>query len=228
MERADYRDFMQSILYDMDLRQIMMTDIYDTKCYLHTEYLTLSNGRFKLIYDLFDDFKLEDELKFYLQLDMLTYLPFEEAGVEFLNKKLKDGGIDAAEYKYRRILKILSDKDFNADDEAKNNLRYFLNNYYNGTVKVNIIGIATILLRLFHRYLTLMSFDCISGGVVKIHGKIDEAMDKIKADVTENGLKEININDYLPEFDFFKNQLTDDMIEHLELCLERCGFNSSI
>ena len=60
---------------------------------------------------------------------------------------------------------------------------------------------------------------------MKIHDKIDEDMDKIKADVTENKLDEININDYLPPFDFSNNQLTDGMIEHLELCLAKTGFN---
>ena len=34
------------------------------------------------------------------------------------------------------------------------------------------------------------------------------------------GIKEININDYLPEFDY-SNTLNEDMIKYIELCLER-------
>ena len=47
--------------------------------------------------------------------------------------------------------------------------------------------------------------------------KIDYFLNKYYNDVIE-----ININDYLPEFDY-SNKLSDDMIKYLEYCLEREG-----
>ena len=45
-------------------------------------------------------------------------------------------------------------------------------------------------------------------------------LQKAKTAIEENNLKEININHYLPEFDY-SNELSADMIEYLEYCLER-------
>lgn len=76
MKRKEYRDFLQHVLYDMKLRRILMTDIYNTKYYLNTEYLGLfAKGNARLYY-LHLPFALDSELDFYLHLDMLTYLPF--------------------------------------------------------------------------------------------------------------------------------------------------------
>ena len=76
MKRKEYRDFLQHVLYDMKLRRILMTDIYNTKYYLNTEYLCLFTKGNARLYDLHFPFALDSELDFYLHLDMLTYLPF--------------------------------------------------------------------------------------------------------------------------------------------------------
>ena len=57
--------------------------------------------------------------------------------------------------------------------------------------------------------------------VMAIQDKIDKILEKMKNDIKENNLKEININDYLEEFDFSNNHLDEDKIQYLELCLER-------
>ena len=220
MERKDYSGFSTHVLYDMNLRRIMMTDIYNTKDYLETEYHSLFAKGNCIIYYLFHDFSLDAELKFYLYLDMLTYLPFEKLGYEYLNNELEKENSNIIEFKYNKILKILSDAKFNVDDELKNNIKYFLNNYYNDVIEINIIGFALILLRLFHRYVTIMNF----GGKLAsmtIHKKIENILDQITDEVNEKKLKEININDYLSEFDYEHNKLNDDMIKYIELCLKR-------
>ena len=43
---------------------------------------------------------------------------------------------------------------------------------------------------------------------------------QIVKEVDEKDIKEININEYLPEFSY-DNKLNDDMVEYIELCLER-------
>ena len=221
MERKDYRCFLEHVLYDMKLRRIMMTDIYDTKYYLNTEYLLLfATGNARLYY-LHFPFTLDSQLDFYLHLDMLTYLPFEKLGYVYLNNKLEKENCNVIEFKYNKILKILNDAKLNVDEELKNNIKYFLNNYYNDVIEMNIIGFSIILLRLFHRYVAIMNFGTFVGGTMKIHKKIDSVLDQIVKEVDEKGIKEININDYLPEFDYENNKLNDDMIKYIDLCLER-------
>lgn len=222
MERKDYSKLSNHVLYDMSLRRITMTDIYNTKSYLDTEYHTLFAEGNARIYYLLHDLSLDDELKFYLNLDMLTYLPFEKLGYEYLNNKLEKESSNVIEFKYNKILKILSDAKFDVDEELKNSIKSFLNNYYNDLIEINIMGLAFILLRLFHRYVTIMNF----GGKLAsmtIHKKIGNILDKIEDEVNKKELKEININDYLPEFDYEQNKLSDDMIKYIELCLEREG-----
>ena len=58
-------------------------------------------------------------------------------------------------------------------------------------------------------------------GSMGIHKKIGNILDQIVQEVDEKDINEININDYLPEFDYENNQLNDDMIKYIELCLER-------
>lgn len=221
MERKDYSKFLTHVLYDTNLRRILMTDIYGTKCYLNTEYLTLFTKGNSRIYHLFHNFNLDAELDFYLNLDMLTYIPFEKLGYQYLNNKLEKENSNVIEFKYNKILKILWDAKFNVDEELKNNINYFLNNYYNDVIEINIIGLAIILLRLFHRYVTLMNFGTFVGGTMGIHKKIGNILNEIEKTVNERKKKEININEYLPEFNYNKNQLSDDMIKYIEYCLER-------
>lgn len=221
MERKDYRGFLQHILYDMNLRRIMMTDIYETKYYLETEYHGLfATGNANLYY-LHLPFALDAELEFYLNLDMLTYLPFEKLGYEYLNKELAKENSNVKEFKFNKIMKILNDSKFNVDDEIKNNIQRFLDNYYKDVIELNIMGLAIMLLRLFHRYVTIMNFGTFVGGSMGIHKKISHILDQIVKEVDEKGIKEINMNDYLPEFDYESNQLNDDMIKYIQLCLER-------
>lgn len=221
MERKDYRDFNGRILYDMNLRRILMTDIYDTKYYLNTEYNILFAKGNSRLYSLHLPYDLDEELEFYLNLDMLTYLPFEKLGYEYLNNKLEKENSNVIEFKYNKMLKILSNSKFNVDEEVKTNIKYFLNNYYNDVIEMNIIGLAIIILRLFHRYVTIMNFGTFVGGNMGIHKKMGVILDQIVNEVNEKGLKEININDYLPEFDYENNILNDDMIKYLEYCLGR-------
>lgn len=68
-----------------------------------------------------------------------------------------------------------------------------------------------------------MNFGTFVGGSMGIHKKISNILDQIVNEVNENGIKEININDYLPEFDYENNKLSDDMIKYIDLCLEREG-----
>ena len=219
MERRDYRNFLSHVLYDMKLRSILMTDIYNTKYYLNTEYHCLFAKGNCVIYDLFHDFSLGEELEFYLKLDMLTYLPFEKLGYNYLNNKLEKENSNVNEFKYNKIIKILNDSKLEIDEELINNIKYFLNNYYNDFIEINIIGFTIILLRLFHRYVTIMNFGVFVGGSMGIQKKIGVILDKIVNDVNSKGLKEININDYLVEFDY-SNTLNEDMIKYLEYCLE--------
>lgn len=221
MERKDYRDFLRHVLYDMNLRRIQMTDIYDTKYYLNTEYHCLFSKGNSRLYDLHFPFALDSELEFYLNFDMLTYIPFEKLGYDYLNEKLAKENSNVIEFKYNKIMKILDEAKFNVDEEIKTNIRYFLNNYYNDVIEINIIGLAIILLRLFHRYVTIMNFGTFVGGSMGIHKKIDHILDQIVNEVNEKGIKEININDYLPEFDYENNKLNDNMIKYIDLCLDR-------
>lgn len=220
MERKDYSSFSTHVLYDMKLRSILMTDIYNTKDYLNTEYHCLFAKGNCVLYDLFHDFSLDKELEFYLYLDMLTYLPFEKLGYNYLNNILEKENCNVNEFKYNKIIKILNDSKLEIDDELNDNIKYFLNNYYNDIIEINIIGLSIILLRLFHRFVTIMNF----GGKLAsmtIHKKIGNILDQITDEVNGKKLKKININDYLPEFDYEHNKLNDDMIKYIELCLER-------
>lgn len=53
--------------------------------------------------------------------------------------------------------------------------------------------------------------------------KTSNILDQIVNEVNEKGIKEININDYLPEFNYENNKLSDDVIKYIDLCLEREG-----
>ena len=66
-----------------------------------------------------------------------------------------------------------------------------------------------------------MNFGTFVGGSMGIHKKIANILDQIVQETDKKDIKEININDYLPEFDYENNQLNDDMIKYIELCLER-------
>lgn len=57
IKRKEYSNFISHELYDMKLREIQMTDIYDTKYYLNTEYLCLFAHANCQIYYLFKEFR---------------------------------------------------------------------------------------------------------------------------------------------------------------------------
>ena len=219
MEKMNYSNFISHALYNMSLRRIQMTDVFNTKCYLYSEYSSLYASSLSHMYFLLHTVSLDHELHFYMHLDMLTYLPFEKLGFEYLSKKLEKDGVSVNEFKYNKILQLLTNAKIIPNEDVKRDIKYFLDNYYNDVIEVNIIGLAIMSIRLFHRYVTIMSFE---GGYpsMKVHKTISKTLDKIVADVNEKGLKEININDYLPEFDY-NNQLSDEMIEHIELCLTK-------
>ena len=198
-----------------------MTDIYDTKYDLNTEYLLLFTKGNARLYPLFHDFSGDHELNFYLHLDMLTYLPFEKLGYDYLNNELSKEGSNVIEFKYNKIIKILHVAKFDVDDELKNNIQLFLKQYYNDVIEMNIIGLAIILLRLFHRYVTIMNFGTFVGGSMGIQKKIGDILDQIVEEVVETGKKEINLQEYLPAFDYENNQLNEDMIRYIKLCLQR-------
>ena len=220
MKRNDYGKFNSHALYDMDFRRIMMTDIYETKYYLHTVYFPLFTAANCQIYDLLNDFSLDKELEMFLNLDMLTYIPFERLGYSYLNEKLTQENSNVIEFKYNKMIKLLNAADLTVDDELKGKIDYFLENYDNDVIEINIIGLAIISLRLFHRFVTIMNFGIFVGGSMGIHQKVSATLNQITKDIKENNLKEINITHYLPEFDY-NNKLSDDMIDYLEYCLER-------
>ncbi len=218
MRNRFYREFNSDMLWNMELRKILNTDIFETRNDLFTEYSILSSGAKRLPLPLFYEIGLDEELAFYLNLDMLTYLPFDKLGYDFLNGKLENSNV--ATFKYNAIIQIIGKEYPELDDGIKENINTFLNNYYNDILEVNLINLAIITLRLFHRYVTIMNF----GGplaMMTIQDKIDEKLKRLKKDIQENDLKEININDYLPEFDFDNKQLSSEMIEYIVLCLER-------
>ena len=65
-----------------------------------------------------------------------------------------------------------------------------------------------------------MNFGAFVGGSMGIQKKIGNILDQIVKEVDEKDIKEININEYLPEFSY-NNKLNDDMVEYIELCLKR-------
>ena len=119
MKRKEYRDFLQHVLYDLKLRRILMTDIYNTKYYLNTEYLGLfAKGNARLYY-LHLPFALDSELDFYLHLDMLTYLPFEKLGYEYLNNELLKENSNVIERSIARIPMYQTLNTIKIDTNAK-------------------------------------------------------------------------------------------------------------
>lgn len=218
MRNGFYREFNSDMLWNMELRKILNTDMFETRNELFTEYSILSSGAKRLPLPLFYEVGLDEELAFYLNLDMLTYLPFDKLGYDFLNSKLENSSV--AEFKYNIIIQIIRKKYPELEDEIKENIKTFLNNYYNDIFEVNVINLAIITLRMFHRYVTIMNF----GGplaMITIQNEIGKKLKRLKNDIKENDLKEININDYLPEFDFDNNELSSEMVEYIVLCLER-------
>ncbi len=218
MRNGFYREFNSDMLWNMELRKILNTDMFETRNELFTEYSILSSGAKRLPLPLFYEVGLDEELAFYLNLDMLTYLPFDKLGYDFLNSKLENSSV--AEFKYNIIIQIIRKKYPELEDEIKENIKTFLNNYYNDIFEVNVINLAIITLRMFHRYVTIMNF----GGplaMMTIQNEIGKKLKRLKNDIKENDLKEININDYLPEFDFDNNELSSEMVEYIVLCLER-------
>lgn len=218
MRNRFYDKFNRNILWNMELRKILNTDIFETRNDLFTEYTVLSGGAKRLPLPLFHEIGLDEELEFYLNLDLLTYLPFDKLGYNFLNSKLENSNV--AEFKYNIIVQIIGKDHPELEDEIKGNIKTFLNNYYNDILEVNLINLAIITLRLFHRYVTIMNF----GGplaMMTIQDKIGQKLEQLKKDIQENDLKVININDYLPEFDFANNELSSEMIEYIVLCLEK-------
>jgi len=215
----DYRDYVSDFLYWNEFKRIGNTDLFETKNYIFTEYHSLFAKANCQTYSLLKDLWAGDELEFYLYLDMLTYLPFEKLGYDYLNKKLEKEDLSVTQYKYNKINKLLNFYRKKLTDEQKDSVKKFLNNYYNDNIEINVIGLAIISLRLFHRFVTIMNF----GGrltLMIIHKEIDKILDQINSDVNGNNLNMININNYLPEFDY-NNELNKEMIEYLELCLER-------
>ena len=162
---------------------------------------------------LFNNSKLE----FFLKIDMLTYLPFEKLGYDYLNNKLLKENLSVNEYKYNKIIKLCNFHQKILDDELKTDLKTFLNNYYNDVIEINDIGLSIITLRLFHKFVTIMHFSNTLN-LTTIHHKIDDILNIVIKDITTNNLKEININNYLPKFDY-NNKLNESMIDYLDNCL---------
>ena len=223
MLRSVYTDFLSYASYDPRLRRIMTTDIYGTSYNLDTEYMGLFTKANRKSYYLLDKTGLFKELQFYFKLDELTYLPFERLGHDYLSRKLEGEGISVSDLRYGKIVRIFNDLKIELSAELDGNIRYFFDKCYDDVIKISPIGLVIISLRLFHRYVTMMNFGAQIGGTVQIHERIGEILDKITEDVTDNGLTEIDINAYLPKYDF-ENRLSDEMTEYIELCLERIDY----
>lgn len=203
-----------SIIYNWDeYKRVCNIDIYGTKNKLEKEYHILFFHTNNKIHKLFNNSKLE----FFLKIDMLTYLPFEKLGNDYLNNKLLKEYLSVIEYKYNKIIKLCNFHQKLLDDELKTDLKTFLSNYYNDIVEINDIGLAIISLRLFHRFVTIMNFSETLTLTI-IHHKIDDILNTIIKNLITNNLKEININNYLPKFDY-NNKLNESMIDYLDKCL---------
>lgn len=203
-----------SIIYNWDeYKRACNIDIYGTKNKLEKEYHILFFHTNNKIHKLFNNSKLE----FFLKIDMLTYLPFEKLGNDYLNNKLLKENLSVIEYKYNKIIKLCNFHQKLLDDELKTDLKTFLSNYYNDIVEINDIGLAIISLRLFHRFVTIMNFSETLTLTI-IHHKIDDILNTIIKNLITNNLKEININNYLPKFDY-NNKLNESMIDYLDKCL---------
>lgn len=218
-----FDDLATNLLCDLELRKILNTDIYQTKNYIFTEYHLISSSLNARIYYLFKNFKYDEEVQFYLNLDTLTYLPFERLGYEYLSERLKAQGSTVEEFKYAKIIEVLNHCCESVNEEAKSKVNAFLNNYYNDVVNIDASGFAIIALRLYHRFVLMMNFGAPLASL-SINRKMDKILDKIIEDVNKDNLKQININDYLPAFDY-SNQLSEDMLSYLELCLQRTTYN---
>ena len=108
MNKKDYTNLFTHISNDMNLIKISKINIYNTKNSLNTEYHELFTRGNSKIYKLFKDYNLGSDLELYLRLDMLTYLPFEKIGYDYLNNKLEKENSSVIEFKYNRIIKITS------------------------------------------------------------------------------------------------------------------------
>ena len=92
-----------SIIYNWDeYKRACNIDIYGTKNKLEKEYHILFFHTNNKIHKLFNNSKLE----FFLKIDMLTYLPFEKLGNDYLNNKLLKEYLSVIEYKYNKIIKL--------------------------------------------------------------------------------------------------------------------------
>lgn len=74
---------------------------------IFTEYTVLFTAVNCLTLPLFHEVGLDEEIEFYLNLDKLTYLPFEKLGYDYLNGKPKKENSNVIAFKYNKIIKIL-------------------------------------------------------------------------------------------------------------------------
>ena len=217
MRNSFYKAFNGDIVWNMELRSTLNTDIFETRNDLFTEYLILSGSAKRLPLPIFREIGLDEELAFYLNLDLLTYLPFDKLGSEFAKKKLEG---ELSSVKAKRILKLIEEKYPDTESEVKDKVKLFFECYESDVLPLDVMSLAIVSLRLFHRYVTIMNF----GGplaMMTVQNLIDKALKQLKKDIIEGELCEIDVNAYLPAFDFEAHTLTDEMSDYITLSLQK-------
>ena len=219
MDRKFCRDFNSYILFDAKFRKIQNTYLFQTQYDLATEYASLSALFSSYANTLFDDFGLGDEMVFYLNVDKITYLPFEKFGCDYINQTLEN--LSVADFKYEQIKQILREK-FPSNDLTfvEEKVAKFFKNYYCDTQEVDPVGFATVALRVFHRLVTKMNLGERIGGMLQIQKEATFILKNVVKDVQEKKLKEIKVDEYLPAFEYeYANLWNNAMAEYLQNCL---------
>ena len=217
-----YSEFNRNILFNLEFRKIQNVDLYKSKNRIIEEYHYLWSSANCQTRKLIKDYRFDDQLQFYLFLDMITYIPFENLGVDYVKEKLNDKFINVIKYRSDKIFEVFKYFNLEINKDLEANINYFFNNYNNDIFEINIITLAIISLRLFHRYALIMSFENNYASML-VHKRIKMILDQISNDVKNNNLNTININNYLPNFDN-SNKLNKEMIEFLETCLDNEHF----
>ena len=159
----------------------------------------------------------DDEIDYYAYLDFLSYIPFEKVGYDYLDERLKKKGKNLFDVRYEHTIKTLTEYFGKIGEETKEDVRQFLNSYYNDDVlELNARNWTIIALRVYQRYDVKRVFDKEVS-----RGGANDLMWRMAKELSDK--KEININDYLPAFDY-SNKLTDSMIAYMKKCWRNARF----
>ena len=195
-----YSNYITTLMYDSTARISLRIRLYDMWETLEDEYMFMEHSMYRFkrlpLYDYYGDH--EYEMKFFLKVPFMCYIPYDTEGYEYIKKEWL-GGESLVDYRYKNVIKKLKYMGILLDDDGCEKLRYVLTSQEGTVFRLDPSGIAALALRV--RTALEGEFFSKHNGIasLSLSKAFSAKINEIASFACEHNLEKMDISEYLPK-----------------------------